>query len=406
LKTSPSNTIEIEALIHSLARHGQGHVKSYDLKVVDSISNQISYYQQGLTDKQASLVLKILKNNVDVLNNIYKKDVLEYILNPTYKFPIRNSISYKRISYISENEPQKRIKIEFPYNETIISFVKKERNGIFYSSWSPEDKCWYFSLDEFALKLCLTLVNDYEFEFDENLGTFFKQINEIESNLEQNVPMLDKIENNFQFVNSDKTLQDYKSQNLLDSLFKAKKSGIFLWSDKVDELINRENFDPIVLDFLKHSKDEEFQVDFEKYNRQQFEKFINYLTPLVIFIPAGSELSKTRDIFEILSNAGIKNSEISTMFRLPNETDSNFNKFIKEEKLNSPINENTKAVLLSQKVPKTVLESKLIFNTVITFSKIYVHYATKDFLKNFQNVIELVDKNLPKKTENSIDWLS
>jgi hypothetical protein len=96
---------------------------------------------------------------------------------------------------------------------------------------------------------------------------------------------------------------------------------------------------------------------------------------------------------ELLKEIGIENQEISVLFRLPSENGGDFNKFVKEEKLNSPVSETTKVVILSGKLPKTVFQSELKFNCVLNFNFYNVHYTLANFMKNRHNVINvLADK--------------
>ena len=44
------------------------------------------------------------------------------------------------------------------------------------------------------------------------------------------------------------------------------------------------------------------------------------------------------------------------------ETGEKFNNFVREEKLNSVISEKTKAVFISSKVPKTILDKRIKFD--------------------------------------------
>jgi hypothetical protein len=117
---------------------------------------------------------------------------------------------------------------------------------------------------------------------------------------------------------------------------------------------------------------------------------VQNMSPCLITVPGGNELSKLQLALPMLKAAGIENSEISVLFRLPNDTGQDFNNFVKEEKLNSPITENTRAVFLSGKVPKPLFESNLKFNCVINFNFYNVHYTLANLVKNMHNVINVI----------------
>ncbi len=405
MKTSLSNTMEIESMIYVLASRGQGRVKPYDMKIVENISWQSTFNSLGMTEKQAYLMMKILKRYADVLNELYKQDVSPWLQNPVYRYPLRVSLTQQKISFIGDNDPFKKIKIEFPYNEEILTLLRREKVDCFFSEWNPTEKCWYFSFDPHSLRLCMALVNTYKFDCDPEILVYFDQISEAQENLEKYVPILDFREGKFYFSNTPFNIPDLESDDLLENLFYARKYGVSVWSDSVVKKITESQTSKLILDFLKHTESKEFLVDLDNFDQDSLKKLVKYLFPCVIFIPAGNELSKTKYVVNLLSDVGTNNSEISVLFRLPNEKDSAFNQFVKENQLNSPISQKTKAVLLSQKIPKTILSCGIKFNSVILFSKLNPHYQAKAYIKEFQNVIEISEKNHKKITENSRDWL-
>jgi len=405
LKISHSNTLTVESLIHTLHQCGRSKVKPYDYKIIESISMNFSYTAQGMTEKQANLVLKILKKHVDTLNDAYKYDVMPFILNPTYKFPLRISITSSTIELIEDRQGRKTISLKFPYKEEIIKLIKDRNLKTLARSWNADTRSWELSLDTEALRLCMTLVDQYQFTYEPIFQNYFDQIKNIEQNFENYVPMVDYVDGKYQFRNTPPQIPQLNHEDLQHSLFQARRYGIFTWSDEVEKEMSKANLSSLTLDFLKHTKNEEFVIKLEDFTPDSLENLVKYLLPCMIFIPAGSELTRTRHAFDMLQKAGVENRQISTMFRLSNDTHSSFNKYIKENGLNSPITEDTKAVLVSQKIPKTVFQSDLKFPTAIVYNRYHAHYATKDFMRTFQNKLEIFDSVSPKKTENSMDWL-
>jgi hypothetical protein len=116
-------------------------------------------------------------------------------------------------------------------------------------------------------------------------------------------------------------------------------------------------------------------------------------------IPGGMEIEKLNASVDFLKSLGMLPEEMSVMFRLPKETGEKFNIFVRDEKLNNPISNQTKVVFISAKVPKTVIESKIKFNCIVNFSLHSVHYTIRDFVKNHHNVIHILDKK-PQRNLN------
>ena len=228
---------------------------------------------------------------------------------------------------------------------------------------------------------------------------------EIYQNLEKYVPLLDKIDGSYQLRNVSPKIPEFSSKDLVKSLFEARRYGITSWSDSVENDIIEQNIDTVTMNFLRHTEKKEFSINLEEIEEKNLENLLENLLPCVFFIPAGSELSKTSNSFNMLKNIGVENKDISVLFRLPNDTNSNFNIFVRENGLNTPLTGNTQAVFISQKIPKTFFPSARRFKTAVMYNKYHAHYATRDFMKNFPNLIEICDKKSKSTSENSMDWL-
>jgi hypothetical protein len=391
-------------MIIAMATRSSKVLKSYDFIFIKNISEQIYHNQHSLTEKQAFLCLKILKKYISILNQIYHCDVFKFLENPVYNLPLKTVSSQHKISYIADKTIHERIKLQFPYNEEIINYIKSKRNEVYNCVWNTTDKAWYFSLDTWALKICHVLYKKYNFEYDPEFQNYFDQLNEVYNNVEKYIPLLDKIDEIYQLRNVHMRIPKIFEKNLIKSLFTARQYGILSWSNSVEKDLIDQSVDTLILHFLRHTEKNEFPVNLDEIDQKNLENLIKNLLPCVFFIPAGSELSMTIYTLEILKNTGVANTDVSVLFRLPNNTNSDFNIFVRENGLNSPLSEDTKAVLISQKIPKTFFPSADRFKTAIIYNKYHAHYTTKDFLKNFQNIIEITKKNTKLFTEKNLDW--
>ena len=109
------------------------------------------------------------------------------------------------------------------------------------------------------------------------------------------------------------------------------------------------------------TKDIEDRFNVIKTQKENFNKE-EILLPAEEKAKRKSEIEKLEKSLDFLKANEITNEEISVLFRLPTETGEKFNNFVREEKLNSSISEKTKAVFISSKVPKTILDKKIKFN--------------------------------------------
>jgi hypothetical protein len=149
----------------------------------------------------------------------------------------------------------------------------------------------------------------------------------------------------------------------------------------------------MVKKFLQTDPGETISVNLEENGIFSLKDIIKYMSPALFVIPGGSEMEKLEKSLNFLKANEISNEEISVLFRLPNETGEKFNNFVREEKLNSVISEKTKAVFISSKVPKTILDKKIKFNCVVNFNFYNIHYSIKNLLNWHHNVINVLDNN-------------
>ena len=109
-----------------------------------------------------------------------------------------------------------------------------------------------------------------------------------------------------------------------------------------------------------------------------------------------SDMKKMVKWFGVLKANNVASENISVMFRLPKETGEKFNEFIKENKLNSPIHADTKAVFVSGKIPKPIVEKKIHFNSIVNFNFYNIHHSIRNLIQWHYNVINIKSKKVNK----------
>ena len=89
------------------------------------------------------------------------------------------------------------------------------------------------------------------------------------------------------------------------------------------------------------------------------------------------------------------------MFRTDNGNERMFNELVRDYGLNNPIDENTKFVFVSQKLPKPVIKSGIKFNCAINLGSINgVHYTLNSFLHDFPDIVVYNNKG----TQGNTKW--
>jgi len=391
----------IEDLIIALAMSRNSAVNPYDLKLIHSFHDQISR-GLGFTEKQELLSVKILKRQVSKLDIIFGTQISPFLENPTFRLPRRVVSASKRISIVPHSLYGKAVKAEFPYNEKMLTRIREEKSKLNYSQWDPEQKSWIFSLDEHSLSLLSKIAIEENFTVDEEFENYQNQIKEIENNIEQYVPMISLNGEKLEFLNISPKIAQPANSNIIENLFYARKLGIFTWDEAIENSEEWQSADPVVRKFLQTDPRGEFSINLEKTTISSIKDIVKHLSPVLFLIPGGTELEKMEQSLDFLKTIGISNEEVSVLFRLPNETGGKFNNFIRENNLNSPVTENSKAVFISSKVPKTIIEKKIKFNAVVNFNFYNIHYSIKNLLKWHHNVIHMMEKK-QQRTLNFVD---
>jgi len=384
--------MNIEDFITTLAMRPVATYNAWDQKLLYSFSDQIMR-GSGFTEKQSSLALKIVKRHSVALSSFLKKDITQFVENPTFRYPIRKVNTAKRISIINDPVYGKVAKVEFPYNETTVDEIRKARDNMFYAQWDKDQKSWNFALTEESIDFLSELVKKDQFELDEDFQKYVNEFEDIKTNLDRYVPMLVSTENGLKFVNISKNLPDLESKDIISALFEARKKGIFTWDTTVSDYLDNSEISQITKDFLKTDPGENFHVNSENTPLFELADIVKYMSPCLIVIPGGSELEKLKMSCAFLKEIGVAEDEMTVMFRLPSTSDLNFNEFVRNNNLNSPITNNTKVVFVSSKLPKPVLKSKLHFNSVINLGHGNVHYTMRDFVTKHENMVFYSEKS-------------
>lgn len=388
--------MNIEDLIILLATRCQ--MNPFDSKIVNSFYDQISR-GNGFTEKQSDLAIKIISRHLPKINSILGQDAGQFLINPVFRLNKRTVSLAKRISVVPHDEFTKAIKVEFPYNESIVERIRKERTGLPFAAWDKDEKAWIFALHEKSVQLVGKITDKDDFYMDDEFVNYFSQIREIENNLEKYVPMVSYREKTPKFINVSPRVPQPQDNDLIKSLFEARKLGIHTWDNDVIDYLNENNVSPCVTSFLDSAPHVPFQINLEENDLADISSIVKNLLPAIFVIPGGSEFVKLQESLDFLKSIGIDNSEISVLFRLPSETGEEFNKFVKTSLLNNPVTSQTKAIFISGKIPKTIIDSNVKFNCIVNFNFYSIHYTIREFIKHHENVIHVLEKK-PQRNMN------
>jgi len=393
--------MNIEDLVAFSVRHSVP-LNLWDSRMMNSIYEQI-VFKNSLTEKQGAAVVKILKRYHSAISLQVGQDILQYLENPSYRLGIRKINTVKRITVVDHELYERAIQVEFPFDQNIIEAIKDKKNINHAGQWDSEKKSWIFPLSEYSIAHLKNIAQENSFEMDEEFASYAEQYNSIVKNIEQYIPILVAENEGVKIRNFDEKLVNFSSENILKSVFEARKLGVLTWGENIEEYLETEEIDQNTRDFVRSNPSKDFHINSEKYDIFSLTDIVKYLSPTLFIIPGGSELEKLQVCCEFLKNIGIDSAEVSVMFRLPKETHENFNNFVKNSGFNNPITDTTRAVFVSGKFPKPVLKSGIKFHTVVNLGFDNVHYSLRDFVKNHENLVYYTEKINPKQTE--FTWL-
>lgn len=380
--------MHIEDLITSLIL-SRTPLNQWDSKLISSFYDQITR-GFGLTEKQGTLAVKILKRHSNALTHTAHKDVTPFLENPIYKLPVRKLNNEKKLSIATDDAYGQVIRVVFPFNEELVASIRKYKEDSNTNAfWNKEEKYWVFPLSESAIIFLSSLEG---FEADESFQNYISQIKEIQANLENYFPILVIEEGTPVLKNCHRSCPPLVSTGILEAVFEARLRGVGIWDEEVDNYIEND-VDSITRDFLKTSPDSKFLVNSDNHPMSIMSTIIKNLSPTIVVIPGGDELTKLSQAVKFLHNCGISNDQMSVMFRLDSDNGKEFNYFVKDNQYNAPITEDTKVVFVSSKLPKPVVKSGIKFNSVINMGYMNVHYTMQQYLDKHANLMYYTKDN-------------
>lgn len=355
---------------------------SKDYSILDSMNSQIEL-GNALTEKQGALALRILNSHRQSLST----EIEEYdtsIDNPKWKHPFRTLLTVREVNVIDGN-----ILIQFPFDQSLVDYLR-DRNSrvheLYRGSWDNAAKAWKYALTEKNVLWLGDVLSQREFKFSEEFTKLYDQIKEVRDNLEEHIPMLTFENNKYVIKNAHKFVTQLDSDNLIASLFNARNQGINTWDDGIQALLDEYDNNTTKRILLSNRKENTwFNSDIIKID--EFEDLISHGGNVLIIVPGGSELALTRKWVNFANSCGIKNKDISVMFRLPNNQ-SEFNEYVKEAELNNPITDSTKMVFVSTKITKPLIKAGIKFQTAINLGYYnYMHFTMNLVVDNVCNLV-------------------
>jgi hypothetical protein len=334
-----------------------------DSRVLRSLASTLSSHL-FITENQAGLILKILRENSRKLKN-FTEEIDHAIMSPEWSKSFRK-IEHVRKLYIYKNDDhESSIRIEFTFNSEIRKILQDLNKKLDDLTQSANTKTYSADLTEKNIVILVDALTPYNFEIDDTIKNHYLTIKSwLETDI-QNQFLITNIEHkNFQkAITEDLGLSTAIDQNIINDRsmrYQYRTDTIKNPGETLIEYLANRNKTKVWVDKTQHTPTEIISSLQELHRLPLlvvFDNLINdkYNTNLDALI----EALDANNIFD----------KIGIYFRLPNdEIGLKFNTKIKDRQYNYNLSEDTRvAVVQSGKLPKFFLKSSWTPMSVIAF---------------------------------------
>jgi hypothetical protein len=384
------NATCVEDLISGLAWSGEG-IFIGDRQIIDSFDSQCAR-GSAFTIKQGALAIKLCKKYQNFLVSRFGSNVDDIINNEKFHQPLRaTTLSNKTISVVRGE--RKYIKVTFPYSEDLVKKIRefKKENPADWSDWNHDEKCWMFGLTEGNIIWIGNNLVPNGFTADQDFLDFYEKIQEILMSMEKYAPMMEFDNEVLRFKNVYESVPQPSSNNILDGLLLAKQYGIEVWDEICEKYLKSEKIGEITKKFIMKEFADEVKFHSKDYKLSDFDQLLSSAYSVMIVIPPERELNHLKKWHTHIISLGYTSADITVMFRTDNEINKEFNEYIKEHKLNTPISKNLKFVFVSRRIKKPLVQSGINFGIAISCDPLGSHVNTKKIINDKYNTVVYVD---------------
>ena len=356
-----------------------------DYNFLISISDQLYYQNNALTEKQAILLMKIFDRTKDKIRP-WIPDIDAVLNKPVWRKPFRVLPTVRAITVVDHT-----IFVEFPYNTDIVSTFRS-RNATMHElhkgSWNADEKKWAFILTEKTIAWLGDYLLPLEFKADDRFLELYCEITQIRNDMEEHLPLLTATADGYMLKNAHQTVPELTTTSLTEALLKARMYGITAWDNTIDEQIDKESIGLVTRALIMHNpNDPALWLNSEAVPASEFAELLTYSDRILVIVPGGSELENIKTWSKVARSAGITAEQMSVMFRLPNEQ-ADFNQHVRENNLNNPIEDHTRVVFVSTKITKPLVKAGMHFDTVINLGYYaYMHFSMSAVVENTVNLV-------------------
>lgn len=383
-------------------------IEEVDKTLLYSIGRQV-HRGMALTDRQFDLAKQKLEYYRPAFENL---NIDIDVCKDNLKQPLRE-IDRSQYIRISEHKNEDKLVIRFPFNKPKIMILQKKVKSCIPIDEYYHDKgsqTHYFTLNEINLYLLVSAFKNKHFDIDKEVLDIYNELEEMNNNKHKYVSGI----YNFKLCNlKTKAIETVISdvgeppcqKNL--ALYKDRRYtyGLDYFDEKeLEHSLRNLN---ILSQKIINRKSIRVFISNKKYSIENLVKCLWELNrlPLLVVIDHDFSLEYLHQFHKAISGF-VLDEEQTVMYRLDNNTNFEFNEYIKNNNLNNPLDTNTKIVYISSnKVPKPLIKSnwryKAMLNigfiqgwkrtTIADDSDLIIYYddVASPAMSNFLNIQEI-----------------
>lgn len=384
-----ANTIEdLLEILAGLQGQSKIQIESSDHNLLYSLARQV-FKGTGLTDRQYELSKEKLSKYADQFT------ALDYNFDDTIqnlKYPLREIDRSRWIKIVDsldvdqlyESHKGPFIAVRFSFQKKLISAIEQINNKISSQPYHYDNvnKIKYYEYSEKNLYEIVSAFKDKNFILEKNVEELYDTISNFKK--ENHLPGI----YDFKFLNLHPKCEDA----LIYELGNVSKDNILLFKDrslKYGLNIDAVESSSVLTQNIANRKTPTVFVNSNKWNTDHLVNTLVELDrfPVVILLDESNPYEALVNSYNAFKNI-VTPDQVSVQFRLSSENSNGFNEYIKENKLNSPVDKHSKIVYTSIDKPnKPLITSECDPKAAILLESRRLNHKMLPWLNSFDLVI-------------------
>ena len=381
----------IEDCLRILAGYDEHHevsisqLEKSDVNLIQSLGRQ-TWRGTALTDRQYDLAVKKCNDYLNIFYDLgIEKSAFEKL-----KMPLREVDRSKWVRKV-EHQGETALGVRFTFNKKLIELLDKTRHK--EKAYDREQKIHYFPYDEQTLFSVMQLLEGKNFEVEESLQKVYGEILQMYNNKKEHVPGIYGLKL--------KNFTDNAVDYMVNDIGEPTEKNLPLYADRKhvygvthideDDLHNAVAGLSTLTKKIIQRKNTHIFINKNTYNYNMLaESMLELLRwPILVVCNDKFELNDIQPMHETFKGV-FTEDDFSVLFRKENDTaeGQEINNYIKDKKINAPLDTFTKIVYISgDKLPKPLLASDWKPRAVILSGSKMSNQKLRAYLNEFDLVI-------------------